>query len=56
MVAATPNTFGFGAGLDSVRPRDHTEFKRAWGQLFTKYNDTAHTVQDGPPHIYLGTD
>ena len=48
--------FGFGAAPESVRPRDHTEFKRAWGQLFTKYNDTAHTVQDGPPHIYLGTD
>ena len=45
-------SFGFGAAPESVRPRDHIEFKQAWGQLFTKYNDAAHTIQDGLPRIY----
>ena len=34
------------------RIRDHIEFKQAWGQLFTKYNDAAHILQDGLPRIY----
>ena len=45
-------SFGFGAAPESVRPRDHIEFKQAWGQLFTKYHDAAHTIQDGLPRIY----